>query len=207
MSNMESMLNELPIQKAAKAAGVAVKYQVDPSDPAWLLVQAVTDVEAIMSRSQESARAIESGIGKIPDVIFKSAQRAADDVAASIQGQSDQFVSRLEAGGTKFAENFLKKAQPNLDTSMEKGRKALESALERGGTKLDQASAQLLVALSSEAIQQYIQGRKQEALYTFTEEARRAARAAFTADFNWSITGLAAVIFLLITAGWVANDV
>ncbi len=187
--------------------GWSTRFRIGPDDPIWGVVLATRVSYQAAAVSMEAATDLSGQVAKIPEAIFQGAKRAANEVAASIAGQSNAFVSRLEAGGVKFARNFYAEVDPLLDQSMEKGRGTLEKALLNGSLKLEKAEKALLAELSSKAIQHYIQGAKQEALVTFTDEARKAAQAAVRSDLTWSYVVTGAVILALMTGGWIANDV
>ena len=186
--------------------GWSTRFRIGPDDPMWGAVLATKLSYQAAAVSMEAATDLSAQVAKIPEVIFQGARRAANDVASSIAGQSDAFVSRLEAGGSKFARNFYAEVEPLLDQSMNKGGETLEKALVNGGLKLEKAEQALVSKLSGDAIQRYIQGAKQEALATFTDEARKAAQAAVRADLTWSYAVTGAVILALMTSGWIAND-
>ena len=187
--------------------GWSTRFRIGPDDPLWGAVLATRISYQAATVSMGAATDLSAQVAKIPDIIFQGAKRAANEVTASIAGQSDAFVSRLEAGGSKFARNFYAEVEPLLDRSMEKGKGTLEKALQSGSLKLEKAEQTLATRLSGEAIQHYIQSAKQEALATFTDEARRAAQAAVRADLNWSYVATGAVILALILTGWIANDI
>lgn len=187
--------------------GWSARFRIGPDDPMWGAVLATKISYQAAAVSMEAATDLSAQVTKIPEIIYRGAKRAANEVTASIAGQSDAFVSRLEAGGSKFARNFYAEVEPLLDHSMEKGKGTLEKALQSGSLKLEKAEQTLASRLSGEAIQHYIQGAKQEALATFTDEARRAAQAAVRADLNWSYAATGAVILALILSGWIANDI
>lgn len=187
--------------------GWSTRFRIGPEDPIWGVVLATRVSYQAAAVSLEATTDLSGQVAKIPEVIFQGAKLAASEVTASIAGQSDAFVSRLEAGGSKFARNFYAEVQPLLDQSMEKGKDTLEKALLNGSLKLEKAEKTLLAELSSNAIQSYIQGAKREALATFTDEARKAAQAAVRSDLSWSYAVTGMVIFLLILAGWIGNDV
>ena len=187
--------------------GWSTRFRIGPDDPLWGAVLATRISYQAATVSMGAATDLSAQVAKIPDVIFQGAKRAANEVTASIAGQSDMFVSRLEAGGSKFARNFYAEVEPLLDQSMEKGKGTLERALLNGSLKLEKAEQALASKLSGEAIQRYIQGAKQEALVTFTDEARKAAQAAVRADLTWSYAVTGAVILALILTGWIANDI
>ena len=186
--------------------GWSTRFQIGPDDPMWGAVLATKISYQAAAVSMEAATDLSAQVVKIPDIIFQGAKRAANEVTASIAGQSDAFVSRLEAGGSKFARNFYAEVEPLLDQSMKKGGETLEKALVNGGLKLEKAEQALASKLSEDAIQRYIQGAKQEALATFTDEARKAAQAAVRADLTWSYAVTGAVILALVMVGWIAND-
>lgn len=185
----------------------STRFRVSPEDPIWGSVLATRISYQAAAVSMGAATDLTSQVAKIPEVIFQGAKRAANEVTASITKQSDGFVSRLEAGGVKFAKNFYEEVEPLLDQSMEKGKFTLEGALLRGSQKLEKAEKALSAELSSDAIRQYIQGAKTEALATFTSEARKAAQAAVRADLTWSYAATGAVILALVLFGWIGNDV
>ena len=187
--------------------GWSTRFRINPDDPIWGAVLATRISYQAAAVSMGAATDLSAQVVKIPDIIFQGAKRAANEVTASIAGQSDAFVSRLEAGGSKFARNFYAEVEPLLDQSMKKGGETLEKALVNGGLKLEKAEQTLASKLSGEAIQRYIQGAKQEALVTFTDEARKAAQAAVRADLTWSYAATGAVILVLILTGWIANDI
>ena len=187
--------------------GWSARFRIGPDDPMWGAVLATKISYQAAAVSMEAATDLSAQVAKIPEIIYRGARRAANDVSASIAGQSDAFVSRLEAGGSKFARNFYAEVEPLLDQSMKKGKDTLEKALQSGSLKLEKAEQALASRLSGEAVQHYIQGAKQEALATFTDEARRAAQAAVRADLNWSYAATGAVILALIVTGWTANDI
>ena len=187
--------------------GWSTHFRIGPDDPLWGAVLATRISYQAATVSMGAATDLSAQVANIPDVIFQGAKRAANEVTASIAGQSDAFVSRLEAGGSKFARNFYAEVEPLLDQSMEKGKGTLEKALLNGSLKLEKAEKALLAELSSNAIQEYIQDAKHEALATFTDEARKAAQAAVRADLTWSYAITGAVILALILTGWIANDI
>ncbi|WP_409408770.1 hypothetical protein AAE485_10290 [Acidithiobacillus ferriphilus] len=187
--------------------GWSTRFRIGPDDPFWGAVLATRISYQAATVSMGAAADLSSQVAKIPEIIFQGANRAANEVTASIAGQSDAFVSRLEAGGRKFARNFYAEVEPLLDQSMEKGKDTLEKALLNGSLKLEKAEKTLLAELSSNAIQSYIQGAKREVLATFTDEARKAAQAAVRSDLSWSYAVTGMVIFLLVLAGWIGNDV
>jgi hypothetical protein len=187
--------------------GWSTRFRISPDDPMWGAVLGTRVSYQAAAVSMEAATDLSAQVAKIPEVIYRGAKRAANEVASSIAGQSDAFVSRLEAGGGKFARNFYAEVEPLLDQSMEKGKDTLEKALQSGSLKLEKAEQTLASKLSGEAIQRYIQGAKQEALITFTDEARKAAQAAVRADLTWSYAVTGAVILALIATGWIANDI
>ena len=187
--------------------GWSTRFRIGPDDPLWGAVLATRISYQAAAVSMGAATDMSAQVAKIPDAIFQGAKRAANEVSASIGGQSDAFVSRLEAGGSKFARNFYAEVEPLLNQSMEKGKGTLEKALLNGSLKLEKAEKSLLAELSSNVIQKYIQGAKHEALATFTDEARKAAQAAVRSDLTWSYAATGMVIFLLVLAGWIGNDV
>ena len=187
--------------------GWSTRFRIGPEDPFWGAVLATRISYQAATVSMGAAADLSAQVVKIPDIIFQGANRAANEVSASIAGQSDAFVSRLEVGGRKFARNFYAEVEPLLDQSMEKGKGTLENALQSGSLRLEKAEQALASKLSGEAIQRCIQGAKQEALATFTDEARRAAQAAVRADLNWSYAATGAVILALIVTGWITNDI
>ena len=187
--------------------GWSTRFRIGPDDPLWGAVLATRISYQAATVSTGAAADLSTRVTKIPDVIFQGAKRAANEVTASIAGQADAFVSRLERGGSKFARNFYAEVEPLLDQSMEKGKDTLERALQSGSLKLEKAEQALAAKLSGDAIQRYIQGAKQEALATFTDEARKAAQTAVRADLTWSYAVTGAVILALILTGWIANDV
>ena len=187
--------------------GWSTRFRIGPDDPLWGAVLATRISYQAATVSMGAAADLSAQVAKIPDAIFQGAKRAANEVSVSIAGQSDAFVSRLEAGGSKFARNFYAEVEPLLDQSMEKGKGTLEKALQSGSLKLEKAEQTLASKLSGEAIQHYIQGAKQEALATFTDEARKAAQAAVRADLSWSYAVTGAVILALILTGWIANGI
>ncbi|UTV79763.1 hypothetical protein MQE22_06890 [Acidithiobacillus sp. YTS05] len=187
--------------------GWSTRFRIGPDDPLWGTVLATRISYQAATVSMAAAADLSVQVAKIPDIIFQGANRAANEVTASIAGQSDAFASRLEAGGRKFARNFYAEVEPLLDQSMDKGKGTLEKALQSGSLKLEKAEQALASKLSGEAIQRYIQGAKQEALANFTDEARKAAQAAVRADLTWSYAVTGAVILVLILTGWIANDV
>jgi hypothetical protein len=185
----------------------SMRFQIQPDDPLWGVVLATRVAYQAAATSVGAATDLSREVEQIPRLIYRGAAKAANEVAASISGQSDAFVSRLEAGGTKFAQNFYAEVEPLLDQSMAKGKGALDSALSNGALKLKKAEENLLAELSSAKIEHYIQGAKREALATFTDEARQAAQAAVRMDLTWSyaVTGL--VMLALILVGWIGNDI
>ncbi|MDA8306666.1 MAG: hypothetical protein M0Z81_07555 [Deltaproteobacteria bacterium] len=185
----------------------STRFRVSPDDPIWGAVLATRISYKAAAVSMGAATDLTAQVAKIPEVIFQGAKRAANEVTASITKQSDGFVSRLEAGGVKFARNFHEEVEPLLDQSMEKGKSILERALLSGSQKLEKAEKALSAELSSEAIRQYIQGAKTEALATFTNEARNAAQAAVRTDLTWSYAVTGAIILALVLFGWIGNDV
>lgn len=185
----------------------STRFRVSPDDPIWGAVLATRISYKAAAVSMGAATDLTAQVAKIPEVIFQGAKRAANEVTASITKQSDGFVSRLEAGGIKFAKNFYSEVEPLLDQSMEKGKITLEGALLRGSQKLEKAEKALSAELSSDMIRQYIHGAKTEALATFTNEARNAAQAAVRADLTWSYAATGAVILALVLTGWIGNDV
>jgi hypothetical protein len=187
--------------------GWSARFRIGPDDPMWGAVLATKISYQAAAVSMEAATDLSAQVAKIPEVIYRGAKRAANEVSASIAGQSDAFMTRLEAGGGKFARNFYAEVEPLLDQSMKKGGETLGKALQSGSLKLEKAEQALASQLSGEAVQRYIQGAKQEALATFTDEARRAAQAAVRADLNWSYVATGAVILALILTGWIANDI
>jgi hypothetical protein len=187
--------------------GWSTRFRIGPDDPLWGALLATRISYQAATVSMGAATDLSTQVAKIPDIIFQGAKRAANEVTASIAGQSDAFVSRLEAGGSKFARNFYAEVEPLLDQSLEKGKGTLERALQSGSLKLEKAEQTLASKLSGEAIQRYIQGAKQEALVTFTDEARKAAQSAVRADLSWSYAVTGAVILALILTGWIANNV
>lgn len=187
--------------------GWSSHFRIGPDDPFWGAVLATRISYQAATVSMVAAADLSAQVAKIPDIIFQGANRAANEVTASIAGQSDAFVSRLEAGGRKFARNFYAEVDPLLDQSMERGKGTLEKALQNGSLKLEKAEQALASKLSGDAIQRYIQGAKQEALATFTDEARKAAQAAVRADLTWSYAATGVVILALFLTGWIANDI
>ncbi|XTI72477.1 hypothetical protein ACQAYK_12500 [Acidithiobacillus sp. AC3] len=185
----------------------SARFRIGPEDPMWGAVLATRLSYQAAAASMEAATDLSAHVDKIPEVIYQGARQAANEVATSIAGQSNAFVARLEAGGGKFARNFYAEVQPLLNQSMEKGRGTLEKALLDGSLKLEKAEKALLAELSSNTIGQYIQGAKQDALATFTEEAKKAAQAAVRTDLAWSYAVSGTVILVLMMGGWIANDV
>ena len=204
---MSQVLKGINADDLAGFIGWSTRFRIGPEDPVWGTVLATKISYQAAAVSMEAATDLSAQVAKIPEVIYRGAKQAANEVSKSIAGQSDAFVSRLEAGGSKFARNFYAEVEPLLDRSMEKGKGTLEKALQSGSLKLEKAEQALASRLSGEAVQHYIQGAKQEALATFTDEARRAAQAAVRADLNWSYAATGMVIVLLILAGWIANDI
>ena len=204
---MSQVLKGISAEDLGGFLGWSTRFRIGPDDPMWGAVLATKISYQAAAVSMEGATDLSAQVAKIPEIIYRGAKRAANEVSASIAGQSDAFVSRLEAGGSKFARNFYAEVEPLLDQSMKKGGETLEKALQSGSLKLEKAEQALASQLSGEAIQHYIQGAKQEALATFTDEARRAAQAAVRADLNWSYAATGAVILALIVTGWIANDI
>jgi hypothetical protein len=183
----------------------SMRFQLQPDDPLWGAVLATRVAYQAAATSVGAATDLSQEVKQIPRLIYRGATQAANEVAASIASQSDAFVSRLEAGGTKFAQHFYAEAGPLLDQSMAKGKGALDSALSHGALKLEKAEKTLLAELSSAKIEHYIQGAKQQALATFTDEARKAAQAAVRMDLTWSYAVTGVVILVLILVGWIGN--
>ena len=204
---MPQVLKGISADDLAGFIGWSARFRIGPEDPVWGTVLATKISYQAAAVSMEAATDLSAQVAKIPEVIYRGAKRAANEVSASIAGQSDAFMTRLEAGGGKFARNFYAEVEPLLDRSMEKGKGTLEKALQSGSLKLEKAENARASHLSGEAIQHYIQSAKQEALATFTDEARRAAQAAVRADLNWSYAATGAVILVLILTGWIANDI
>ena len=204
---MSQVLKGISAEDLGGFLGWSTRFRIGPDDPMWGAVLATKISYQAAAVSMQAATDLSAQVAKIPEVIYLGAKRAANEVTASIAGQSDAFVSRLEAGGSKFARNFYAEVEPLLDQSMEKGKGTLEKALQSGSLKLERAEQALASKLSGEAIQRYIQGAKQEALVTFTDEARKAAQAAVRADLTWSYAATGAVILVLIATGWIANDI
>ena len=119
--------------------GWSTRFRINPDDPIWGAVLATRIAYQAAAVSMGAATDLSAQVVKIPDIIFQGAKRAANEVTASIAGQSDAFVSRLEAGGSKFARNFYAEVEPLLDQSMKKGGETLEKALVNGGLKLEKA--------------------------------------------------------------------
>lgn len=204
---MSHVLKGIDADDLSGFIGWSTRFRISPDDPIWGVVLATRVSYQAAAVSMGATTDLSAQVAKIPDTIFQGAKRAANEVAASIAGQSDAFVSRLEAGGSKFARNFYAEVEPLLDQSMAKGKSTLEKALVNGSLKLEKAERSLLAELSSNAIQQYILGAKRDVLATFTDEARKAAQAAVRADLTWSYAVTGAVILALMTGGWIANDV
>ena len=204
---MSQVLKGISAEDLGGFLGWSTRFRIGPDDPMWGAVLATKISYQAAAVSMDAATDLSAQVAKIPEIIYRGARRAANEVATSIAGQSDAFVTRLEAGGGKFARNFYAEVEPLLDRSMEKGKGTLEKALQSGSLKLEKAEQALASRLSGEAVQHYIQGAKQEALATFTDEARRAAQAAVRADLNWSYAATGAVILALIVTGWIANDI
>ncbi len=204
---MSQVLKGISAEDLGGFLGWSTRFRIGPDDPMWGAVLATKISYQAAAVSMEAATDLSTQVAKIPEVIYRGAKRAANEVSASIAGQSDAFMTRLEAGGGKFARNFYAEVEPLFDQSMEKGKGTLEKALQSGSLKLEKAEQTLATRLSGEAIQHYIQSAKQEALATFTDEARRAAQAAVRADLNWSYVATEAVILALILTGWIANDI
>ena len=204
---MSQALKGISAEDLGGFLGWSTRFRIGPDDPMWGAVLATKISYQAAAVSMEAATDLSAQVAKIPEIIYRGARRAANEVATSIAGQSDAFVTRLEAGGGKFARNFYAEVEPLLDQSMKKGGETMEKALVNGGLKLEKAEQALASKLSGEAIQRYIQGAKQEALATFTDEARKAAQAAVRADLTWSYAATGAVILVLILTGWIANDI
>ena len=204
---MSQVLKGISAEDLGGFLGWSTRFRIGPDDPMWGAVLATKISYQAAAVSMEAATDLSAQVAKIPGIIYRGARRAANEVATSIAGQSDAFVTRLEAGGGKFARNFYAEVEPLLDQSMKKGGETMEKALVNGGLKLEKAEQALASKLSGEAIQRYIQGAKQEALATFTDEARKAAQAAVRADLTWSYAATGAVILVLILTGWIANDI
>ena len=207
MEPMSQVLKGISAEDLGGFLGWSTRFRIGPDDPMWGAVLATKISYQAAAVSMEAATDLSAQVAKIPEIIYRGARRAANEVATSIAGQSDAFVTRLEAGGGKFARNFYAEVEPLLDQSMKKGGETMEKALVNGGLKLEKAEQALASKLSGEAIQRYIQGAKQEALVTFTDEARKAAQAAVRADLTWSYAATGAVILVLIVTGWIANDI
>ena len=207
MEPMSQVLKGISAEDLGGFLGWSTRFRIGPDDPMWGAVLATKISYQAAAVSMEAATDLSAQVAKIPEIIYRGARRAANEVATSIAGQSDAFVTRLEAGGGKFARNFYAEVEPLLDQSMKKGGETMEKALVNGGLKLEKAEQTLASKLSGEAIQRYIQGAKQEALVTFTDEARKAAQAAVRADLTWSYGSTGAVILALILTGWIANDI
>ncbi len=207
MEPMSQVLKGISAEDLGGFLGWSTRFRIGPDDPMWGAVLATKISYQAAAVSMEAATDLSAQVAKIPEIIYRGARRAANEVATSIAGQSDAFVTRLEAGGGKFARNFYAEVEPLLDQSMKKGGETMEKALVNGGLKLEKAEQALASKLSGEAIQRYIQGAKQEALATFTDEARKAAQAAVRADLTWSYAATGAVILVLILTGWIANDI
>ena len=204
---MSQVLKGISADDLSGFLGWSTRFRIGPNDPMWGAVLATKISYQAAAVSMEAATDLSAQVAKIPEIIYRGARRAANEVATSIAGQSDAFVTRLEAGGSKFARNFYAEVEPLLDQSMKKGGETLGKALQSGSLKLEKAEQALASQLSGEAVQRYIQGAKQEALATFTDEARKAAQAAVRADLTWSYAATGAVILVLILTGWIANDV
>ncbi|MGK9450880.1 hypothetical protein ACSSZE_06375 [Acidithiobacillus caldus] len=204
---MSQVLKGISAEDLGGFLGWSTRFRIGPDDPMWGAVLATKISYQAARVSMDAATDLSAQVAKIPEVIYRGARRAANEVATSIAGQSDAFVTRLEAGGGKFARNFYAEVEPLLDQSMEKGGETLGKALQSGSLKLEKAEQALASQLSGEAVQRYIQGAKQEALATFTDEARKAAQAAVRADLTWSYAATGAVILVLILTGWIANDI
>ena len=207
MEPMSQVLKGISAEDLGGFLGWSTRFRIGPDDPMWGAVLATKISYQAAAVSMEAATDLSAQVAKIPEIIYRGARRAANEIATSIAGQSDAFVTRLEAGGGKFARNFYAEVEPLLDQSMKKGGETMEKALVNGGLKLEKAEQALASKLSGEAIQRYIQGAKQEALATFTDEARKAAQAAVRADLTWSYAATGAVILVLILTGWIANDI
>ena len=204
---MSQVLKGISADDLGGFLGWSTRFRIGPDDPMWGAVLATKISYQAAAVSMEAATNLSAQVAKIPEIIYRGARRAANDVSASIAGQSDSFMARLEAGGGKFARNFYAEVEPLLDQSMKKGGETLGKALQSGSHKLEKAEQALASQLSGEALQRYIQGAKQEALATFTDEARKAAQAAVRADLTWSYAATGAVILALILTGWIANDI
>lgn len=204
---MRQVLKGLDAEDLAGFLEWSMRFHIRPDDPLWGAVLATRIAYQAAATSVGAASDLSQEVAQIPRLIYRGAAQAADEVAASIAGQSDAFVSRLESGGVKFARNFYAEVEPLLDQSMAKGKGALDTALSHGALKLEKAEKALLAELSTTKLEHYIQGAKREALASFTDEARKAAQAAVRMDLNWSYAVTGVVILALILVGWIGNDI
>ena len=140
---MSQVLKGISAEDLGGFLGWSTRFRIGPDDPMWGAVLATKISYQAAAVSLQAATDLSAQVAKIPEVIYRGAKRAANEVTASIAGQSDAFVSRLEAGGSKFARNFYAEVEPLLDQSMKKGGETLGKALQSGSLKLEKAEQAL----------------------------------------------------------------
>lgn len=158
-------LDALPPDKTVKAGRIAMKYQIDPGDPVWLLVNAVADVECMSESAANAAKSaanaaksIQTGISLIPDQVYSGAVKAGNEVKNALRVE-------IKARAAEAGESL----KTIVDDAAKEGAKVLEKAAEGLNAKKTEVDKEVAKAISD---------RIDDGVKEFAQAAAAAGRAA-----------------------------
>lgn len=185
-NGMTMALSALPDVVVRRISTIAARYGIrHDSDPMWALVEAVQDsLECTRATAKmaaavgASANEVNTGVEKIQSQIFQGAVKAGNEIKSALGKEIDQ---RLTTAGTDLVS-------------------AINTAADLGSQKIEDGAKDLI-----DRLDHAIDERKQEGVNEFSKAASkaalRAARAASTGEFLWSMSGIAMLLTIFSALG------
>ncbi|MBW9248897.1 MAG: hypothetical protein GJU72_07475 [Acidithiobacillus ferriphilus] len=180
---LDVALERKPHDLQLRVMRVVSRRGLDDNDPALDLFAAAGITADAAAATEAAAKEVAAGVGKIQAQIFAGAVKAGNSV-------KNDVVAGIEA-------------------KMNEGGKAVVAAIaiaaSAGSTAIAAGSLDLIGKLDAA-----IEAKKVEGVDAFAkaaaDAASKAAQAASTRRFAWSIWGVAVLFFVFISLGWAANS-